>query len=161
MTDPVSSANGAKVQPPSKPPVPQTTIEKTRLAATQALDTVRDSARDAGDRTAAAIDANPLPVLIGGVVIGALAGALVPRSRREAELLAPVGRKLRATTNDAVQSAKTTGLAELGALGLSKGALSEQGGKLVGGILTALVTAGTAAMTASREAKANAGPGAE
>ena len=161
MTDPVASsangANGAK----AKPPVPQTTIEKTRLAATNALDTARDSARDAADRTAKAIDANPLPALIGGIVVGAVAGALVPRGRREAELLVPVGRKLRATTSDAVQSAKTTGLAELGALGLSKGALSEQGGKLVGGILTALVTAGSAAMTASREAKDKAAASAE
>ena len=152
MTDPVSSTHGAKAQ--GKAPAPQSTIEKTKLAATHALDTARDGARDVADRTAQVIDSNPLPVLIGGVVIGAIAGALVPRSRREAELLAPVGRRLRATTTDAVQSAKTTGLAELGALGLSKGALSEQGGKLVGGILTALVTAGTAAVTASREANA-------
>ncbi|MEG3086509.1 hypothetical protein [Sphingomonas sp. PB4P5] len=156
MTDPVAPANGTKNKVQAQPEPPKTTIEKTRLAATHALDTARDSARDAADRTAKAIDANPLPALVGGVVIGALAGALVPRSRREAELLAPVGRKLRATTTDAVQSAKTTGLAELGALGLSKGALSEQGGKLVGGILTALATAGSAAITASREAKAKA-----
>ena len=51
-----------------------------------------------------------------------------------------------------MSSAKETGLAELGALGFNKGALNDQAGKLVGGILTALVTAGSAALTASKDA---------
>ncbi|MEN2785464.1 hypothetical protein ACFOKI_12400 [Sphingomonas qilianensis] len=155
MTDPVTQ-KGANTDSSQ-----QSTIEKTRVAAVHALDTARDGARDVADRTVQVIEANPLPMLIGGMAVGALAGALLPRSNREAALLAPVGRKLRTTTTDAVHNAKTTGLAELGALGLSKGALSEQGGKLVGGILTALVTAGTAAMTASKEAKAKSDASAE
>lgn len=135
---------------------PQTPVEKASAAATKAIDKTLDTARDAADRTARAIDANPLPILAGGLALGALAGALIPRSRREIDLLAPVGHKIKTTTTGAVSSAKQTGLAELGALGLSKGALNDSAGKLVGGILTALVTAGSAAITASKEANEKA-----
>lgn len=134
------------------PPAAKGTVDKTRAAANKALDRTLYGARDAADRTAQVIDANPLPVLAGGLALGALAGALLPRSQREVQLLAPVGVKLRTTATGAVQNAKQTGLAELGALGLSRGAVSDQAGKLVGGILTALVTAGSAAIAASRDA---------
>lgn len=135
---------------------PQTPVEKASAAATKAIDKTLDTARDAADRTARAIDANPLPILAGGLALGALAGALIPRSKREIDLLAPVGQKIKTTATGAVSSAKQTGLAELGALGLSKGALNDSAGKLVGGILTALVTAGSAAITASKEANKKA-----
>ena len=145
-----TSANGKAA------PKPQTSIEKAGAAASKAIDKTLDGARDVADRTARAVDANPLPILAGGLAIGALAGALIPRSKREIDLLAPVGRKMKATATGAVSSARETGLAELGALGLSKGALNDQAGKLVGGILTALVTAGSAALTASKDANKTA-----
>ena len=146
MTQSSTPANGKAA------PKPHTPVEKVTAAATKAIDKTLDGARDVADRTARAVDANPLPILAGGLAIGALAGALIPRSKREIDLLAPVGQKIKATATGAVSSAKETGLAELGALGLSKGALNDQAGKLVGGILTALVTAGSAAITASKEA---------
>lgn len=140
----------------ANPAEPKTQVEKASAAASKAIDKTLDGARDAADRTARAIDANPLPILAGGLALGALAGALIPRSKREIDLLAPVGQKIKTTATGAVSSAKQTGLAELGALGLSKDALNESTGKLVGGILTALVTAGSAAITASREANKKA-----
>lgn len=153
MTEPTATqiASAIGTTTPAPRSKPKSTVEKTRAAANKALDKTLAGAHDAADRTAKAINANPIPVLAGGLVIGALAGALIPRSKREVELLAPVGQRIKTTATGAVTSAKQTGLAELGALGLSRDALGDQAGKLVGGILTALVTAGTAAVTASRE----------
>ncbi|MEG3122768.1 hypothetical protein [Sphingomonas sp. GB1N7] len=145
MTDPAST---------TRKPAPKSTVAKTRAAANKALDRTLDGARDAADRTVKAIDSNPIPVLVGGLAIGALAGALLPRNKREAELLAPVGQRIRATTSGAVSAAKDVGINELGALGLSKSALNDQAGKLVGNILKALATAGTAAVAASKDASA-------
>jgi ElaB/YqjD/DUF883 family membrane-anchored ribosome-binding protein len=137
---------------------PKSTVDKTRAAANKALDRTLDTARDAADRTAKAIDANPLPVLLGGLAVGAVAGALLPRSQREVQLLAPVGKRIKETTGGAVQAARDTGLQELGAIGLSKAALHGQAGKLVGDILKALATAGTAAILASKETGKTAAP---
>ncbi|WP_260599229.1 hypothetical protein [Sphingomonas endolithica] len=153
------AAAGAATQSDTQgkaPAAPKGTVDKTLAAANKALDRTLDGARDAADRTAQVIDANPLPVLVGGLALGALAGALLPRSQREVQMLAPVGVKLRTTATGALHNAKQTGLAELGALGLSRGAMSDQAGKLVGGVLTALVTAGTAAITNANAKKAEA-----
>lgn len=159
MTEPVSPAtvsptNGTATASATRKPAPKSAVAKTRAAANKALDRTLDGARDAADRTVKAIDSNPIPVLVGGLAIGALAGALLPRSKREAELLAPVGQRIRATTSGAVSAAKDVGINELGALGLSKSALNDQAGKLVGNILKALATAGTAAVAASKDATA-------
>lgn len=154
MTDILTQAetelNGST---PSAPRPKKGRIEKTRAAANNALNKTLGNARDAADRTAKAIENNPLPLLAGGLAIGALAGALIPRSKREVKLLAPVGERIRATTTGAVSAAKEAGTAELGALGLSKSALSDQAGKVVGNVLKALATAGNAAVTASKDAK--------
>lgn len=136
----------------------KSTVDKTRAAANKALDKTLDTARDAADRTAKAIDANPLPALFGGLAIGAVAGALLPRSQREVQLLAPVGKRIKETTGGAVQAARDTGLQELGAIGLSRAALHGSAGKLAGDILKALATAGTAAILASKEKGETAAP---
>ncbi len=153
---PKSPAHGAQsAQANAKP---KSTVDKTRAAANKALDKTLDSARDAADRTAKAIDANPLPALFGGLAIGAVAGALLPRSQREVQLLAPVGKRIKETTGGAMQAARDTGLQELGAIGLSRTALHGSAGKLAGDILKALATAGTAAILASKENGKTAAP---
>ncbi|MDP9085713.1 MAG: hypothetical protein M3N02_02970, partial [Pseudomonadota bacterium] len=60
------------------------------------------------------------------------------------------------TTGGAIKAAKNVGVEEFGALGLSKSALNDQAGKLVGNILKALATAGIAAVAASKDANTNA-----
>lgn len=155
MTEPTvpSAATAATTTPSAKP---KSTVAKTRAAANKALDKTMDGARDAAARAAKSIDSNPLPVLAGGLAIGVLAGALIPRSEREQALLAPVGKRIKDTTGGAMHAAKEAGVQEFGALGLSKTALNDSAGKLVGNILKALATAGTAAVAASKDANANA-----
>lgn len=124
-------------------------IDKTREVAVTVLDTTRDGAREAARRTAEGIEANPMAILVGGVALGVLAGALLPRSESEGKLLAPLGKRLTDTATVAIQAARDAGKEELGALGISRDAARDQAGKLVQGLLKALTTAGTAAVSAT------------
>jgi hypothetical protein len=131
MNAPVTIRNAAKAAP--------------RKAAEKILDTTRDTARDAVRRTAEGIEANPLSVLVGGVALGVLAGALIPRTEQESKLLGPAGKRLTDTATGAAQAARDAGKAELDALGLNKDAARDQVGKLLDGVIRALSSAGAAA----------------
>jgi hypothetical protein len=61
----------------------------------------RDTALDAGRRTAEGIESNPIMVVAGGLALGVLIGALVPASRRERQLFGPVGRRITDTAREA------------------------------------------------------------
>jgi len=123
-------------------PAPRKSLEK-------ALDTTRQTARDAARRTAEGIEANPISVLVGGVALGVLAGALLPRTEQESKLLGPVGRRLTDTASGAAQAARDAGKAELDSLGLNKDAARVQVGKVIDGVIKALSSAGAAAAKAS------------
>lgn len=95
--------------------------------------------------TAQTIDAAPLAVLAGGIAVGALAGALIPRSQKEKDLLAPVGRELSQRASAAVAAARDTGKEEFSELGLTKRAAKGQAKSLLEGVTQALTNAGAAA----------------
>ena len=87
---------------------PQTATERARAATS-----------DAGRRAAEAVEANPLGILVGGLAVGALAGALIPRSDKEKELLAPVGKRLGKGARAAIAAAKDAGKSELESRGFT------------------------------------------
>ena len=99
----------------------------------------------AKDAVTDAAESNPLALLAGGIALGAVVGALIPRSAKEKELLAPVGRELHARTLAAVDAARSAGKDELSELGLTKGAAKDQAKALFQNIAKAATTAGTAA----------------
>ena len=107
------------------------------------------AASDASHRAAEGIEANPLGILVGGLAVGALAGALIPRSDKEKELLAPVGKRLGESARAAVQAAKDAGHAELEARGLTPDAGRDQVKTLLGGVAKVLSTAGAAGAKAA------------
>lgn len=109
------------------------------------LDDAKQAAGQAARRTADAIDANPLAIVAGGIAVGALAGALIPRSAKEKELLAPLGRQLGERARGAFQAAREAGTTELQNAGLSKDAAKDQVKSLFQGIAKAASTAGSAA----------------
>ena len=115
-----------------------------------ALDRARDSAADAARRTVEGIEANPLGIVVGGLAVGVLAGALLPRSDRERELLAPVGKRLGETARAAIATAKEQGLSELETRGFTRDAAREQVKNLLGGLGAAASNAGSAALGAAR-----------
>jgi ElaB/YqjD/DUF883 family membrane-anchored ribosome-binding protein len=123
----------------------ETTLESAKDSASKALATASDTAKETARKTAEGIEANPLSVLVGGVALGVLAGALIPRSEREARLLKPVGQRITDAARGATGAAKEAGLAELDGLGLSPTAAKDTVGKLIEGLLKAVSNAGSAA----------------
>jgi ElaB/YqjD/DUF883 family membrane-anchored ribosome-binding protein/uncharacterized protein YjbJ (UPF0337 family) len=84
-----------------------------REAAGSAIGTVRDTASTAATRTADGIDTAPMAAVIGGIALGALAGALLPRTAREEELLGPTGRRLTGKAKEAMTAARDASRAQL------------------------------------------------
>jgi ElaB/YqjD/DUF883 family membrane-anchored ribosome-binding protein len=108
----------------------------------------------AREKTAGAgqtLQANPLGALIGGIAIGALAGALLPRIEKEKELLAPLGARIGDAARAALEAGRSAGTDALDEAGLSTDQLRGQVAKLVEQALKAAGTAGTAAIQAARE----------
>ncbi|KQN93892.1 hypothetical protein ASE95_03040 [Sphingomonas sp. Leaf231] len=126
-------------------------VDQARDAAAHALDSARHRASDAAHATAETIETNPLGVLVGGLVLGAIVAAILPRSQREKELLSGVGRKINAAAVAAVAAAKDAGRSELDGLGLTPNAARDQAKSLFQGVLKAASTAGTAAAQAGKE----------
>lgn len=126
--------------------------ESARAKASDAVEASRERAQDAARRTVDAIEGNPMGVIVGGLALGALVAAVIPRSQREKDLLAPVGKRVGATAAAALAAAKDAGRAELDGLGLSRDAAKGQAKSLFDGIIRAATTAGNAAAEAGRGA---------
>ncbi|MBY0582118.1 MAG: hypothetical protein K2P68_04265 [Sphingomonas sp.] len=108
------------------------------------VETVRNTALEAAERTAQAIEGNPMSVLVGGLALGVIAGALIPRSAREGELLRPLGARLKDGASAAIRAARDAGAAELASAGISSDAARQQIGKLVDAVSNAATRAGEA-----------------
>jgi len=145
---------------------PQKSAPKKAAAAADNLPEVRNDAYGkVSDRVAAAyaaarektgqagekLEANPLAALLGGIAIGAIAGALIPRLAKEKELLAPLGEKIGEAARAALDAGKSAGAEALEDAGLSSDQIRAQVSKLVEQALQAANEAGTAAVEAARE----------
>ncbi|MFS0736259.1 hypothetical protein ABC347_04335 [Sphingomonas sp. 1P06PA] len=127
------------------------TLETAREKAEEAYRTAREKASDAARATGQTIESNPIAALVGGLALGAIAGALVPRSDKEKELLGPIGTKLNGAVREAAGAARDAGLAALDERGLNKDAAKDQVNKLVDIAAKAAGSAGTAAADAVRK----------
>ena len=103
-----------------------TSIDK----AAGAIDTARQRAADAARRTADGIEQNPVAALMGGLALGAIVGAMLPGTRKEAELLGPLGGKVGDAAKTAAQAARETGLDKLDEFGLSRDNVREKVSKI-------------------------------
>lgn len=91
-------------------------------------DTLADARDAAFDRARSAVEgleANPVGLLVGGVAVGLIAGALVPRSDRERTALRPVGKRLAEGAVAAFAAAKETGREQLSTATLSTNSAKE------------------------------------
>jgi hypothetical protein len=109
------------------------------------------AAREKTGQAGETLEANPLAALLGGIAIGAIAGALIPRLAREKELLAPLGEKIGEAARAALDAGKSAGSGALEEAGLSSDQIRAQVSKLVEQALKAANEAGTAAIDAARE----------
>lgn len=84
--------------------------------ARQAAHSTRETASDAAHRATDGVQSNPLAALVGGVAVGAVVGALLPRTRQEVETLGPIGKRLTSTAKAAALAARDAGKQELSGL---------------------------------------------
>ena len=88
---------------------------------------------------------NPLALLAGGVALGVLIGALLPRVSKERELLDPLGKKLAGSATAAAKAAKDAGKAEIDALLPARDTTREKVSQLIETVLEAAKGAATKA----------------
>jgi ElaB/YqjD/DUF883 family membrane-anchored ribosome-binding protein len=74
-----------------------------------AYETVRERAGDVTRQTADRIDTSPLIAVAGGIALGAVLGALLPRTEREAQAFGEVGHKVTDAARDVANTAVETG----------------------------------------------------
>ena len=91
-----------------------------RQRAIEAYDEARDSVAEASRKANDAIDEAPLIALAGGLAVGVLLAALLPRTESETRVLRPVGDKLTDTAKAAAAAAKDAGKSRLAELGLTR-----------------------------------------
>ena len=103
--------------------------QAARDAAGGAVETVRDTARSAGKRTVEGVEANQLAAVVGGLALGVIAGALLPKTRQEEKVLGTAGRKVTDTARQAIDAAKEAGRSQIDELGLSKDGLQRKLGE--------------------------------
>lgn len=139
-----------------------TAVERTKDGLEQARGKVNDvyaSGRDraseaygsAREKAAEGFENNPLAVLLGGIAIGAVIGALLPRTEREAKALGAVGDKVRGAANEAIEAAKEAGREKLDELGLNKEHARETMKSLLDGAIAAAGSASTAAIESAKK----------
>lgn len=90
------------------------------------------------------IENNPLALVAGGVALGIVIGALLPRLAKEKELLAPVGKRIAEGASAAATAARDAGKAEIDALLPQRDVAKDQIGKIIGNAFTAAKDAATA-----------------
>lgn len=119
--------------------------------AAEAIDTARQRAADAARRTADGIEQNPVAALVGGLALGAIVGALLPGTRKETELLGPIGGKVGDAAKTAAQAARETGLDKLDEIGLSRDNVREKVSKIFDEALKVASETSSAAAEAVRK----------
>lgn len=122
-----------------------------RERAGSAYDSTREAAGRARRRATDTFDANPMSAVVGGLALGALAAAILPRTRRETESLGALGGRINERAREAALAARDAGRDKLEELGLTREAAKQK-------LSEAASTAGEAVRTsASAAAKAAKG----
>jgi hypothetical protein len=123
--------------------------ERTAAAYATARERAGSAYETAGRKTSEGIDSNPVAAVVGGLAIGAIVAALLPRTGREDELLGSVGRKINDGAREAARAAREAGKTQLDELGLSRDGLrsklDDYTGKAVGAVKTSAGAAAGAA----------------
>ena len=115
--------------------------DSARTAAVDAYDSARDKAASAKEKTSDGIDEAPLIALAGGLAVGVLLAALLPRTARENELLGPLGERITGSARNAVDAAKEAGREKMSELNLTRDAGSSALEKIIRGISDAALGA--------------------
>ena len=94
--------------------------ERTAAAYATARERAESAYQTAGRRASEGIESNPVAAVVGGLALGAIVAALLPRTSREEELLGSAGRRITDTAREAARAAREAGRQQLDELGLTK-----------------------------------------
>jgi ElaB/YqjD/DUF883 family membrane-anchored ribosome-binding protein len=125
--------------------------ESGREAAARGVNTSKDLAAKAMVRSGDTIDKNPLAIVIGGIALGAIVGALLPRTEREVKIMGKAGKKLNKKAKKMAEAAKDAGKNKVDSLGLNGDAFRDQFRVLVAKAAEAVKAAGQAATDAAKK----------
>ena len=130
-------------------------LATAKAKTTQSTATARAKASEAYEKgkgkTSDGIDKNPLAIVLGGMAIGAIVGALLPRTERETKVLGKAGKKLNKKARKMADAAKAAGKDQVESLGLNGDALRLQFRDLVSKAAVAVKAASQAATDAAKE----------
>ena len=93
-----------------------TKIDKVQAKASDAYRSSKRSVKKATTRVEKRAKDNPLAIVAGGIAIGAVIGALLPKTQKEEELLGTVGKRLADGAAAAAIAVRDTGKAEFASL---------------------------------------------
>lgn len=116
-----------------------------RERTSSAYGTARQSASRARERTAQGVDTFPEGAILGGLALGALIAAVLPKSQRESEMFGSLGKRINDTARQAAQAATEAGRSHLEEAGLSRDAARQK-------LSDIAATAGQAARTSASAA---------
>ena len=150
-----SDAEGREGRVPAARQAYESARERTAAAYAAARERAGTAYESAGRRAGEGIDSNPVAAVVGGLAIGAIVAALLPRTRREDEMLGTAGRRVNEAAREAARAAREAGKTQLDELGLNrdglKGKIDEFTGRAVGAVKS---SAGAAAGAARGKGKA-------
>ncbi|HTU12612.1 MAG TPA: YtxH domain-containing protein [Allosphingosinicella sp.] len=88
-------------------------LEAARERTASAYEAARTRASDATRKANEQLSVYPISAVVGGFVLGALVGALIPRSERETKLVGKAGRRVAGAARDAAQRGIDAGREQL------------------------------------------------
>lgn len=115
--------------------------DSARTAAVDAYDSAREKASEARAVAGDGIDEAPLIALAGGLAVGVLLAALLPRTASEDKLLGPIGEKITGSAKNAVEAAKGAGREKLAELNITRDAGSSALEQIIKGVSDAALGA--------------------
>lgn len=121
----------------------QSNDRSTRERAIDAYDSAREQAREQ-------VGGSPLLALGGGLALGALVGALLPKTKAEERMMGKVGSRITTSARDAYDAAREAGREKLTELNITRDAGAGAVQSLIDGLGEAARSSGQAAADAVR-----------
>ena len=125
--------------------------DSARERAIEAYDSARERTSDAQAKAKEGIGEAPLLALGGGLALGALIAALLPKTKAEGKLLGPVGGRITDGARAAADAAKEAGREKLTELNITRDAGTSAVQSLFKGLSDAARVSGEAALGAVRK----------
>ena len=127
--------------------------DSLREQAGAALETVREAASSATEKAGKQVGEHPLAALLGGIALGAVAGAFIPRTQAEIEALSGLnlGDRLSEAAKAAAAAARSTSKESLGDFVLNREtSMNDAVSKIIEAAFAAATSASGAALKSAR-----------